>query len=167
MVDSIAKLKSILTPIEILDSVTSIGKRSFNNCSSLKTIKVASKNPKYYSFGNCIIEKASKTLICGCGSSVIPDDVTSIGDYAFKGCKSLTKINIPLSVTRIGEYAFAGCTSLTSINVPDSVISIGEGAFDGCSSLTKLIIPDGVKYKSFDLNSIFDEEDEYFDEIDD
>ena len=36
-------------------------------------------------------------------------NVTSIGDYAFKDCYSLTSINIPESVTSIGNYAFGDC----------------------------------------------------------
>ena len=74
----------------------------------------------------------------------IPNSVTSIGDYAFYDCRSLTSVKIPDSVTSIGENAFVGCSSLTSVTIPDSVTSIGENAFGGCSSLTNVTIPDSV-----------------------
>ena len=69
---------------------------------------------------------------------------TSIGDYVFNGCSSLTSINIPDGVENIPNYAFNGCSSLTSITIPDSVIAIGNNAFYGCSSLTSINIPDSV-----------------------
>ena len=47
---------------------------------------------------------------------VIPDSVTSIGDYAFSYCSALESITIPNGVTSIGKYAFYNCTSLTDIN---------------------------------------------------
>ena len=75
---------------------------------------------------------------------IIPDSVTTIGNYAFKGCKGLTSITIPDSVTTIGNYAFTGCSGLTSVTIPDSVTSIGNYAFYGCSGLTSITIPESV-----------------------
>ena len=59
----------------------------------------------------------------------IPNNVTSIGCYAFIECTSLTSISIPDSVRSIDDFAFAGCTSLTSIAIHDSVTRIGWAAF--------------------------------------
>lgn len=66
---------------------------------------------------------------------MIPDSVTSIGDFAFEDCKSLKSISIPDSVTSIGDGAFEGCRNLTIINIPDSVTHVGESAFSGCKAL--------------------------------
>ena len=74
----------------------------------------------------------------------IPDGVTNIGDFAFTGCRSLTCINIPSRVTNIGEGAFAFCISLTNIDIPNNVTNIGEGAFYFCKSLTNINIPNNV-----------------------
>ena len=85
----------------------------------------------------------------GAEKVVIPDtidgkSVTSIGEFAFFDCTSLTSITIPNGVTSIGDYAFRDCSSLTSITIPDSVTSIGESAFGWCTSLTSITIPNGV-----------------------
>ena len=77
-------------------------------------------------------------------SVTIPDSVTSIGEYAFSGCSGLTSVIIPDSVTSISDFAFRSCSGLTSITIPNSVTSIGFSAFSGCSSLTSITIPDSV-----------------------
>ena len=77
-------------------------------------------------------------------SVTIPDSVTTIGSYAFSDCSSLTSVTIPDSVTTIGNHAFYKCTSLTSVTIGDSVTTIGYSAFRDCSSLTSVTIPDSV-----------------------
>ena len=75
------------------------------------------------------------------GSVIIPNSVsfngqtysvTSIGQWAFSYCNSLTSVTIPNSVTSIGDCAFYYCSSLTSVNIPNSVTSIGNSAFWNC-----------------------------------
>ena len=77
-------------------------------------------------------------------SIVMPESVTSIGDYAFYYCTSLSSIDLPESVTSIGDRAFSYCHSLGSIDLPESVTSIGNGVFYYCESLSSIIIPESV-----------------------
>ena len=146
--DGCRSLASIVIP----SSVTSIGYSAFDGCSSLVSIKVKQGNKVYHDDGNCLIETASRTLIAGCQSSVIPTNgsVTSIGSYAFFGCSSLTSIVIPSSVTSIGDLAFSDCSSLESIVIPSSVTSIGDSAFEDCSSLASIVIPSSVTSIGFE-----------------
>ncbi len=61
--------------------------------------------------------------------------ITSIGEYAFSGCSSLTEIQIPANVTYIGQYAFYGCSSLKGINVPTDFVNISASTFEGCANM--------------------------------
>ncbi|MDE6302922.1 MAG: leucine-rich repeat protein, partial [Clostridia bacterium] len=60
---------------------------------------------------------------------ITPDNVTSIGEYAFAACSGLTSVTIGNSVTSIGEYAFADCFRLVEIYNKSS-LNITAGHWD-------------------------------------
>ena len=69
----------------------------------------------------------------------ISEGITSIGSYAFQGCKSLTSVTIPDTVTSIGWSAFANCTSLPTVTIPGKV-KFDQYAFEGCTNLASVTI---------------------------
>ena len=140
---------SSLSSVRIPASVTTINKSEnhgtpFAGC-ELDEITVAEGNPNYYIADNCLIERASKTLVQGCNNGKIADDVTAIGDCAFSGCKKLKSITIPNSVKTIGGGAFSGCISLESVVLPEGLSALAAGTFDGCSALQEITLPDSLR----------------------
>ena len=148
-----------LTSVTIPNSVTSIGWGAFSNCAALTGIRVAEGNSHYSSDASGVLFSKDKTTLVQCpgafsGSYAIPNSVTSIGDYAFSGCSSLTSVTIPDSVTSIGKWAFSECKSLTSVTIPGSVTSIGVGAFASCTSLTGIWVAEGSSYYASDASGV-------------
>ena len=91
------------------------------------------------SIGNWAFERCSSVT-----SVTIGNSVTTIGSGVFSCCSSLTNITIGNSVTTIGDETFFECSSLTNITIGNSVTTIGSSAFSNCSSLASIVIPDSV-----------------------
>jgi hypothetical protein len=171
-----------LTSITIPDSVTSIGRVAFYDCSSLlyneydnayylgnsNNLYMVLVKAKSTDITSCEINKNTKLILhqafyeCRSLTSVtIPDGVTSI-EGAFAECRSLTSVTIPNSVTHIGEDAFYDCRNLTSITIGNSVTSIGGNAFGDCWGLHSITISNAITsignyafYGCYWLNSFY------------
>lgn len=139
-----------LTSVVIPSSVTKLYQQSFSGCSSLKSIRVDENNRTYDSRNNCnaVIETATKTLMIGCQSTIIPKGITSIADRSFHSCEKLDSIKIPYGVTYIGEYAFYNCSGLVYVEIPNSVQTLRYGAFENCNNIqavvSKIKDPEGM-----------------------
>ena len=147
-----------LTSVSIGSGVTSIGKDAFYKCNGLEKAEFASIASlcriSFYNINANPLCKAHHLYVDGSEVTelVIPDGVTSIGDYTFYGCSSLTSISFPGSLTSIGNSSFYQCNGLTDIycnaeNVPE----IQDNTFYGVNkSGVFLHVPEGTvdKYKA-------------------
>ena len=136
-----------MTSIVISKTIRKIDKGAFYRCNRLDSIVVVEDNTVYDSREGCnaIIETSTNKLICGCNTTVIPQDVTIIGSNAFSG-SGIKSIVIPIGVQSIGDYAFFDCNNLVSVVLPDSLRSINENAFQWCRRLSEIVIPSKVDY---------------------
>ena len=134
-----------LQVISLPDTVTQLDKNAFGNCAALSSILVDAKNPAYKSVDGALYSKDGTVLIkCPADAEtfVVPDGVTTIGDYAFFGAKSLKNVYFPEgSLTTIGAMAFEFCTGLTAVIFPAGVTEIGMYAFAHCSKLRSIDLP--------------------------
>lgn len=170
-----------LVSVTIGKNVSSIGNWAFSGNSNLNQVYIndlkkwcqidfgsLEANPLYYAHHLYLNKKEVKEL-------VIPEDITTIKDYAFAGgssiksltmgdnissigaysfyqCSLLASVKLASSVTYISNNAFYECTELESIQLPDGIESISEYCFYGCSKLEKLKLPENlkqIKYSAF------------------
>lgn len=109
--------------------ITKIGASAFEGDENLKYLRYGGENDKTTTF-------------------VIPSVLKTVGDRAFKGCKSAVfgDIKFAKSVSAIGIEAFGGCEGITSIDLPgDSKATVGWCAFSGCINLKTAVLNKGVQ----------------------
>ena len=125
-----------VTELVLDNNIRYICDKAFNNSSLLKSVTLpANSEIGRMAFAN------GKDL-----ESVSLGGLSVISTQAFYNT-NIKNIDIPNSVTSIGDWAFKGCSNLKSITIPNSVTSIGNYAFDGCSSLNEIIIPRLERHK--------------------
>ena len=75
----------------------------------------------------------------------MPSSITSIGNYAFEACSSMTAVKFSSMLKSIGKGAFSGDAQLKEVKIPKSVDTIGDGAFLYCMGATKLTVEGKIK----------------------
>lgn len=109
--------------VDLPETVTNIGQKSFQDCERLQEITIP---PKVTAIPFGLFWRCSNLTRVS-----LPEGITSIGNYAFAGCTKLTLPRLPASLTTIGAYAFKDCKGLTDLEIPAGVTDIGMGAFQG------------------------------------
>ncbi len=147
-----------LTSITIPASVDYIYYQNpFSSCSNLETIVVDTNNPVYDSRNSCnaIIQTSSNTLVSGCKNTVIPEDVTAIGDKAFQSIPLASTVIIPEGVTSVGSSAFGNC-GIIKLTLPSTLKSLGICAFS-----TNMNMEDVYCYREHNVENNIDMTFEY------
>ena len=128
-----------LTSVEIPNSVTSICGLAFANCSGLtavvipKSVKTIDANAFYQCFSLTSVNIEDIVAWCKIDFYSKMSNPLLYAEKLYLNGEEVTNLVIPNSVTSIGDYAFYYCTGLTTVVVPNSVTSIGISAFEGCS----------------------------------
>lgn len=161
-----------ISKLAIPNSVTSIGKNSFANCSLLKEISI-SENVSYIgdkAFYKCNLKKVTvdpdnSYFMCDeygalldknktrliiypsespATSYTIPESVKWIDPAAFYNCDNLTDVVFPPKMTYINDEVFYDCDGLKNLVIPENITEIYTRAFYSCSSLESVTIPSSV-----------------------
>lgn len=138
-----------ITKLEIPDAidglpVVGIAYRAFAECANLESIVVDANNAALTSRAsdgtecNAIISIADNKMVLGCKNTTIPENVKTIGPYAFTR-SGITKLVIPATVEQIEDTAFVNCASLQEIVVEGNT-AVKKSAFYGCDLLSKLTL---------------------------
>ena len=132
--------------IEVMEIWTSssIESCTFEYCTSLKSIKIISKNNSVYNIGPLAF-----AFCTSLEEIVLPKEIKEISYKAFYMCSSYSgKLDLTIypNLDVIDDEAYFGCNKLFGeIRFPESLKAIGNGSFTGCSITGSLIIPNSVE----------------------
>lgn len=132
---------TLLESIHIGNKVESIGTNCFRKCYALKEVIFEQGSPiKKFVNASVFQECTSLTRI------ILPQGLTSTGNYILANCSSLVEIELPETLQYIGTGCFKDCTSLSKVNIPPFILELGQESFRGCTSLAMdFDMPDGFK----------------------
>lgn len=142
-----------LSSISFKGSMGNVSDNVFNYCVNLKSvyvddlpswlsIKSETKSGSQalgtlsYSFSSNPLQNGADLYVNGekMTELVIPDTITSIARWAFRGCSSIVKVTVNGNNTKINEGAFAYCENLEEVNFYGNGY-YGEDCFQSCKKL--------------------------------
>lgn len=117
--------------------VVGIGDDAFKNYNIVRLDLSECSNLTY--IGNNAFNNCDELLIV-----TLPNDIKSIGEYAFYSCDKLQSVNFDelYELSNIEKFAFSGCTSLRNLYLSDTKLEvINEDCFSNCQQLSAIELP--------------------------
>ena len=121
--------------IVVSDGITYIGARAFYNCNKATSVSIPQS---IITIGEQAFEKCSVT------SLIWPEQLASVGDYAFRSAKLSGILDLPDTLVTVGTGVFKSCTNITAVVLPDSMTSIPDEMFQSCSKLVDVDFPEMI-----------------------
>lgn len=139
-----------LGELTIPSSVTTIGKEAFRGASitSLvipETVTSLGDSVCYGLKGNSITFKTETVPASACRTSsvtsVVVENATSVGSYAFRDCSNLSSLVLPATVTSMGQSILSGSNSLSHLTVHSGISRLSlNPVFSGAAPTTIVYI---------------------------
>lgn len=144
--------------VRIPSSLTDLGIRPFDKVKNI----ITKYDGRYKAERGMLMNQETKTLECYFGDSptitlkdvksisplafykstvaevILPNDITSLPEYAFYNSQNLINIKLSERLEIIGTGSFYECINLCSISIPESVREVSSAAFGGCNSLERI-----------------------------
>ena len=114
-------------------SLTEIPKKAFENCTSLRSVKLPPT-----------VTKIAEDAFSGCRNleeitGLSDCSITEIGTDAFYGCSKLKSLDFSSATfTALPEKAFSGLRGLTALTVPKTLTTVGAQAFSSCEKIEEV-----------------------------
>ena len=141
-----------LTSIILNEGLTSIGESAFMHCGSLESIEIPNT---VTTMGGGVFHDCKKIKSIKLSNSLksLPSKQSEHSNFwptgMFSHCESLNELIIPNSVTSIGDWAFVDCSSLTSLTIPSSVTTVGNNTFNSLPALQSVVLYSAPKNMVF------------------
>ena len=126
---------------------------------NMTTINVDQNNPNFMSMNGMLFSKDTTTLveclITKNGVASLPQSTRHLATNAFAYCQNITRVDLPENLSSIGYWAFVGNLRLSNIVIPSTVTHIAPNPFANCPALTYLSIAEGNTHYYMDGMMIY------------
>ena len=143
--------QSMVTEVQIPNSVTMIGDAAFADAEDLTSITLPLE-----------LTEVSRYMLAGTAitSIVLPEGVRDIGMGAFEDCTQLRTVFFPSSLRSIGDKAFSYCVNMNEIysDAYTPPLTMGDNTFEGCQNI-QVMLPDLATTHHYDNEGLWGDTD--------